>query len=182
VLTHRAGRGTRGSRRVSPPTDVLAALGLRRGERALAYATGTSGEWYVGSNLALYLPAEGGGHRRLGWEQVERADWQRDDDRLAVVEVADWGEPERGTVIHIDEPGQLLELLRERVTKSVVCSVYSPVRRSTGVTVVGRRSPSGQGPVTWSYVLSAGLDPHDPQVAAVMETTLERARSELDGL
>ena len=97
-------------------------LDLHRGERPLAWATGTTGEWYVGSNLALHLPDAAGGHRRLGWEQVERADWQRDTDRLAIVEVAGAGQPERTTVVHIDEPGQLLELLRERVTKSVVCS------------------------------------------------------------
>jgi hypothetical protein len=113
---------------------------------------------------------------------VERADWQRDSDRLAIVEVADWGEPEHTTVVRIDDPGHLLELLRERVTKSVVCSVYSRVRGSAGVTIVGRRSPSGDGPVTWSYVLSSGLDPRDPAVVRVAEATLAQARRELDGL
>jgi len=168
-------------RRPSPPTDLVDVLDLRAGERILAWATGGSGEWYVGSNLALYLPA-GAGTRRLGWEEIERADWQRDSDRLAIVEVEEWGAPEHTTVIHIDDPGHLLELLRERVTKSVACTVYARVRGSAGLSIVGRRSPSGQGPVTWSYVLSPGLDPADPTVVRTAQATLDRARRELDGL
>jgi hypothetical protein len=109
----------------------------------LAWAGGASGEWYVGTNLALHLPDETGNHRRLGWEEVERADWQRDSDRLAIVEVADWGTPERTTVVRVDEPGHLLELLRERVTKSVACSLHSPVRGTAGLNVVGRRGSPG---------------------------------------
>lgn len=169
-------------RRTGPPATVLATLDLRPGERALAWATGSAGEWYVGSNLALHLPGADGVHRRLGWEEVERADWNRDTDRLAIVEVAEWGQPERTTVVHVDEPGHLLELLRERVTKSVVCSVYSRVHGSAGLSVVGRRPPSGHGPVAWTYVLSAGLDPADPRVVRVADATLELARRELAGL
>jgi len=148
----------------------------------LAWASGASGEWYVGTNLALHLPDETGNHRRLGWEEVERADWHRDDDRLAIVEVADWGTPERTTVVRVDEPGHLLELLRERVTKSVVCSLYSRVRGTAGLNVVGRRSPSGTGPVSWSYILGAGLAPADPSVARVAAQTMAHARREVEGL
>lgn len=165
-----------------PPSDVVTALDLGRGERVLAWATGASGEWYVGTNLALHLPAESGRHRRLGWEEVERADWQRDTDRLAIVEVADGGSPTRMTVVEVDDPGHLLELLRERVTKSVVCTLFSRVRGSAGLSVVGRRSPSGLGPVAWSYVLSAGLDPADPAVTRVAAQTIARARREVEGL
>lgn len=161
---------------------MVSALDLRRGERVLAWATGVSGEWYVGTNLALHLPTEAGPPRRLGWEEVERADWQRDTDRLAIVEVAGWGSPERTTVVSVDDAGRLLELLRERVTKSVVCSVFSRVRGAFGLSVVGRRSPSGAGPVTWSYVLSPGLDPRDPAVVRIAEQTMARARREVEGL
>jgi hypothetical protein len=165
-----------------PSKDILAALDLRPDERVLAWATGPQGEWILGSNLALHVPEPGGGHRRIGWEEMERADWQRDTDRLAVVEVSDWGRPERTTVLQVDEPGHLLELLRERVTKSVVYRMYAPVRRSAGLSVVGRRSPTGHGPVSWSYVLSPGLDPRDPAVVHVAEAALSRAQRELDGL
>jgi hypothetical protein len=163
------------------PTDVASALDLHPGERALAWANGPSGEWYVGTDLAIHLPAQHG-YRRLGWEDVERAEWHHDSDKLAIVEVADWGEPERTTVVEVTEPGRLLELLRERVTKSVVCTVYSRVRGKAGLSVVGRRSPSGRGPTTWSYVLSVGLDPADPQVEEVAARALADARHELEDL
>jgi hypothetical protein len=169
-------------RRPGPPAEVVAALELHPGERILASATGFAAEWYVGTNLALHLPQADGRYRRLGWEGVERADWQRDSDRLAIVEVADWDEPARTIVVRVDEPGHLLELLRERVTKSVVCSVYARVRGSTGLNIVGRRSPSGAGPVTWSYVLSTGLDPRDPAVVQIADASLVQAQRELEGL
>jgi len=169
-------------RRTGPPAEVVSELDLRPGERILASARGFADEWYLGSNLALHLPKAGGGYRRLGWEQVERADWQRETERLAIVEVTDREAPPTTTVVRIDEPGHLLELLRERVTKSIVCSVYSRVRGSAGLSIVGRRSPSGDGPVTWAYVLSPSLDPRDPVVVRVAEATLDQARRELDGL
>jgi hypothetical protein len=161
---------------------VLATLELSPGERPLAWATDTAGEWYVGSNLALHLPGADDGPRRVSWELVERVDWARDTDRLAIVEIAEPDGPEQITVAQIDEPGRLLELIRERVTKSIVCSVYTRIHRSAGVSVVGRRSPSGQGPVRWTSVLSAGLDPRDPEVVELTEATLEQARRELAGL
>lgn len=169
-------------RRKTPPAELVASLELAPGERPLAWATGFGGEWYVGSTLALYLPDGTAGYRRLPWQDIERADWQRDSDRLAVVEVTDLGAPERTTVLRIDEPGRLLELLRERVTKSVVCSIYSRVRGTAGLSVIGRRSPAGGGPVTWSYVLSPGLRPDDPDVVRVADATLAQAERELDGL
>lgn len=168
-------------RRTGPPAEIVSGLGLRPGERVLASASGFTDEWFVGSDLALYLPQQSG-HRRLDWEQIERADWQRETDRLSIVEVAAGGVPERTTVVRIDEPGHLLELLRERVTKSVVCSIYSRVRGSAGVSVVGRRSPSGKGPMTWAYVLSPSLDPDDPDVERAAQATLEQAQRELAGL
>lgn len=170
------------SPRPRPPDEVVSALALVPRERVLAWARGAAGEWYVGTNLALHLPAADGAPRRLGWEEVERADWQRDTDRLAIVEVTEWGAPERTTVVSVEEPGHLLELLRERVTKSVICSVFARVRGSLGISVVGRRAPSGDGPVIWSYVVSAGLDPADPDVVRVAEATLDEARHEVENL
>lgn len=168
-------------RRLRLPADVRGRLDLEPGERTLAWATDRDGRWYVGTDRALHL-ADGDGFRRLGWEQVERADWQREEGRLAVVEVADWGAPEPRTVIAVDDPGQLLDLLRERVTKSVVATVYARVRGRSGLSVIGRRSPVGSGPIVWSYLLAAGLDPEDPEVVEVARQTLAEAERELAGL
>ena len=163
------------------PSDVRDLLSLERGERALAWANDRSGRWYVGTDRALHLE-NGNGFRRIGWEQVERADWQRDTSTLVVVEVSPWGEPEPRTDIEVDDPGLLLELLRERVTKSVVVSVFARVRGRAGLSVVGRRSPVGDGPIVWSYLLAAGLDPADPDVVEVAERTLQDAEREFAGL
>ncbi|MGA9344360.1 MAG: hypothetical protein WBV37_04580 [Nocardioidaceae bacterium] len=168
-------------RRTRLPAATREQLVLDDGERPLAWATDREGRWYVGTDRALHLATDQG-FRRLGWEQVERADWQQDAGRLAVVEVSAWGEPEPRTAIEVDDAGQLLELLRERITKSVVATRYARVRGKAGLSVVGRRSPAGQGPIVWSYLLSAGLDPDDPEVTAVAERTLTEAQRELSGL
>ncbi len=168
-------------RRTRLPAAVHDGLQLDRGERPLAWAVDTAGRWYVGTDRALHLP-DGDGFRRLGWEQIERADWHHDDERLALVEVTEWGEPERRDEITVSDPGQLLELLRERVTKSVLTTVFARVRGCSGLSVVARRSPVGAGPVVWSYVLAAGLDPDDPEVSEVAERTLRQASAELADL
>lgn len=168
-------------RRTRLPVAVRTDLTLDRGERPLAWAVDNDGRWHVGTDRALHL-ADGDGFRKVGWEHIERADWHREDERLAVIEVADWGEPERRAEITVSDPGQLLELLRERVTRSVVTTVYARVRGRAGLSVVGRRSPVGDGPVAWSYVLAEGLDPDDPEVAEVAERTLREAAAELADL
>ncbi len=153
-------------------------LSLEPGERTLAWACDDAERWYVGTDRALHLP-EADGYRRLPWELVERADWHRDNNQLGIVEVADWGEPEQRTLVTVAEPGALLELLRERVTKSVVVSVYAPVRGRLGLNVVGRRSPVGSDEVTWSYVLAEGLTPDDPAVLEVAAKAVQQAEAEV---
>lgn len=166
-----------------PPDSVASALSLHHGERMLAWASDADGRWYVGTNLALHLPSsDQTAYQRLGWEDVQRADWDQESERLTVVEVADWGDPEPASTFELAEPGRLLELIRERVTNSVVCSVYARVRGREGISVIGRRSPERAAPVRWSYVLSPTLDPTDPLVAEVADQTLAQARREVEGL
>jgi hypothetical protein len=171
-LPRRAGR---------PPATALAELHLVPGERLLAWALDQDGQWHVGSDRALHL-AEATGYRKLGWEEIERAEWLGDASTLAVVEAADWGQQERRHEITIAEPGELVDLLRERVTRSVLTTAYAKVRRRAGVSVVARRSPVGEGPVLWSYVLAEGLDPDDPEVIDVTQRLRQEAEAELAGL
>jgi hypothetical protein len=179
-------------RRLSLPAGVRARLHLADGERTLAWALAVDGSWLVGTDRALHLALpqghggdsqrHGGDFRAVPWEEIERADWSSETEQLAVVEVTTWGQPEKRIEISLEQPGQLLELVRERVTKSVVINVYAPVRGRRGLSVIGRRSPSGEGQVTWAYVLAAGLDPDDPQVQEVASRTLSDAETELAGL
>ncbi|MBA3232371.1 MAG: hypothetical protein H0T17_00245 [Propionibacteriales bacterium] len=167
--------------RLRLPSVVEDALPVAPGERALAWAVDDEERWYVGTDRALYLPGQPG-YRRLGWDQVERADWQRDTGELSLVEVAQWGEPEDRLVVRVSEAGKLLELLRERVTKSVVVSAYAPVRGRLGLSVIGRRPPVGDEPLTWSVVLAQGLRPDDPDVREVAELTLVQTQADMVGL
>ena len=78
----------------------------------------------------------------------------------------------------LDEPGRLLELMRERVTASVVLQRRAVVRGRKGLNVIARRAPTG-GEVGWFVEYDEGVDPDDPSVRALAGQALERARSEL---
>jgi hypothetical protein len=163
------------------PAEVEARLPLKPGERILAEVPAAGGLWCVGTGAALLVYADGE-WTRLPWEQVERADWDSEAGRLTVVEVTGWGLPEASMTFELDGAGRLLDLLRERVTKSIAIRLFAPVYARKGLSVVGRRSPTGDGEIAWSFVLASGLDPEDPRVVAVAGRALEQARSELADL
>ncbi len=78
----------------------------------------------------------------------------------------------------MEDPALLLQLVRERVTASIVLQRRVPVRDRLGLTVIGRRSPVG-GPVAWMHAYDPGLDPHDPEVSAVAAQALAQAQAEV---
>ena len=108
---------------------------------------------------------------RLPWEEVEAADWDHDLARLRVSEVGQWGLPRVEHALTLDDsaPGdtdRLLQLVRERVTASVLLVRHVPITGKRGVRVVGRRAPAGRSQVHWVYEYDAGIDPTDPVVQA----------------
>lgn len=159
-------------RRERPPIEVKA------GERLLAWAPLVGGAWVAGTRDALYVPAG-----RLPWEQVEAADWDRDLARLRVSEVGRWGEPRAEHALTLAESGasadRLLQLLRERVTASVLLVRHVPITGRRGVRVVARRAPSGRSPVEWVYEYDEGIDPDDPFVQTAVASALGDARAEV---
>jgi hypothetical protein len=167
----------RRSRRTPVDAEILAQLPTETGERALA-ATQVDGEWHVGTDRALYLRTDSGWHR-IPWQRVDQATWDRDTERFVVVEVADFGQPQPRHEIAMADPGQLLELVRERVTASILLSRHVPVPGSRGMQVIARRAPVPGGEVDWSVRLAESLDPADPQVVRAVEEALAEARSEL---
>jgi hypothetical protein len=158
---------------------VLRHARLPRGERLLAAAQARDGTWLLGTRVALVLVRPQGQAQRLVWEEVAHADWDRDEDLLRVTELAEFGVAPVVHELAIEEPGLLLELVRERVTASVLLTRRVPVEPRRGLTVIARRAPGGSGPVAWSYDLDPGLDPDDPLVRAAAEQGLRTARDEL---
>lgn len=162
------------------PADVVARAGLPRGEKVLAATRAQDGTWLLGTRDALVLVPgdEAAGPTRVAWEDVHAADWSRDDDRLRVSEVGEYGRPRPVHEVVLDEPALLLQLVRERVTASVVLQRRVEVADDRGLTVVARRPPRG-GDLTWAYELDAGLDPEDPAVRAAADAGVRSAAEEL---
>lgn len=152
------------------------------GERVLAWARTTDGAVVAGTRDALHAREADGRTLRVAWEQVEAADWDADTGVLRVSQVGTWGEdrPEHGW--SLEEPGRLLELVRERVTASVVHQRHVPVTGRRGLRVIARRAPSGGSPIHWIYEYDEGVDPDDPAVREVAEAALAQAREQLGGL
>jgi len=166
------------SRGAKPPADVLERAGIERGEGVLASAQSTEGVWLLGTRSALTL-VSGTGVVRIPWEQVENADWERDDERLRVVEVGEFGQERPVHVLTLSDPTRLLQLVRERVTASIVLQRRVLTSGKRGLRVVGRRAPNGDGPISWSYELDHGVDPSDPVVRLAAEAGLREAQAEL---
>ena len=171
--------------RPSLPREVAA----RVPGRPLAFAETTDGTWLVGSRDAFVVvpaagtpdPASGPSvGTRIPWEQVEGADWDRDGSRLRVTEVGRFGEPRPSYVFTLPEtePATLLQLIRERVTASVVLQRGQLVAGKRGLKVIGRRAPSG-GPITWMHEYDEGVDPDDPAVRAAAREALEVAQRDV---
>jgi hypothetical protein len=150
-------------------------LEVAPGERLLSWAETDAGEVVGGTRDALYV----GSVARIPWEQVEAADWDKDSSVLRVVEVGTWGEERPEHVLTIEEPGRLLELVRERVTASVVLQRHVALEGRRGVRVIARRAPRGDRPVQWFYEYDEGVDPADPVVREAAGRALAEARDEL---
>jgi hypothetical protein len=150
---------------------------LGPGESELARAVAEAG-LVVGTRDALYVPTSVG-HVRVPWESVESADWDQERQLLRVREVGSWGESRPSYTLALTDTGRLLELVRERVTATVLLQRHVAVEGSRGVRVIARRAPSGRREVSWLFEYDEGLDPEDPLVAHAAESALAAAREEV---
>lgn len=144
------------------------------GERVLAWTASESGP-VAGTRDALYLP-DG---TRLPWHEVETADWDRETGALVVRGVGRYGQPRPEHHLVLSDPGRVLELLRERVTASIVLTRHVLVDGPFGVKVIGRRESSGAREVEWFVEYDAGLDPADPMVEIAVAEALAATRAEV---
>ncbi len=154
-------------------------LSVAPGERVLASATAADGTLLAGTRDAFYVAVEDGETRRVPWEQVEAADWDRDTETFHLSEVGTWGEQRTVHTATLAEPGRLLELVRERVTASLVLQRHVVVSGRLGLRVIARRAPGGDGPIEWVYEYDEGVDPTDPRVAAAAREALRLAHRDV---
>ena len=140
------------------------------GETILATAKTADGQPVAGTRDALYLP------RRIPWEDVEAADWDSDTSTLRIAEID--AEP-HAVVLEADEPRRLLELIRERVTASVVLTRHVPVAGKRGLRVIARRAPGRRADLIWLTRYDDGVDPADPEVQRLAAETMAIAKSDV---
>jgi hypothetical protein len=155
-------------RRTAPVVEVAP------GEKVLAWAASETGP-VAGTRAALYLP----GGTRIPWEQVEAAEWDLDSATLEVSEVGSWGEPRPTYSFVLTEPGRLLQLVRERVTSTVVLQRHVPIRGSRGVRVIARRATTGDRRLSWLFEYDEGIEPDDPFVEHAAQEALAAAQGEI---
>ena len=107
----------------SLPPDLLAALGLERGERLLAaHSTSTraGAAWRLATTYRLGLGSASEGLLWLRpWHEVDQASWQREAHTLAVTFV----DSSRVQQYPLEEATHFLQVFRERVQASVVSAV-----------------------------------------------------------
>ena len=161
------------------PAEVQARAALPRGARVLASAHALDGTWLLGTRDALVVVPPSEPVATIPWERVATADWNQDEDRLRVIEVAEYGAVPPMHVVAVPEPGLLLQLVRERVTASIVLQRRVAVQGRRGVNVIARRPPQGSGETIWAVELDPGLAPDDPAVRQAAARGLREAQAEL---
>lgn len=171
------------------PVPVLGSVG---DERLLAWAVGAADEVVAGTREALYLrePLPVVGETRLPWHTLEGAEWDADTSTLTVTEIeagpagadgADGAVRTRRVALAGVVPAdadRLLQLVRERITATVVLQRHVRLEGAAGVHVLARRAP-GAHEVTWGFRFDAGIDPDDVAVRRVAAAALAQARSDL---
>lgn len=160
-----------------------AAPRLSSGERVLAWARADAGTVLAGTRDALHVVESSNGPvptqgLRLPWEQVEAAGWDDPSSTLRVT-VAGGVPGDASHTYRLDDASALLQLIRERVTASVVLQRQVPVQGAGGATVVARRAPSGAVDVLWSVRYDEGTNPSDPSVRAAVAEALARAKDDV---
>lgn len=148
------------------PERVLAAAATRDGAR-----------WLLGTRSALVVATEGESPTVWPWEKVQSADWDADERRLRVSLIGEYGQTRPVSTYQLDDPTLLLQLVRERITASVLYQRHIvPPGEKRGFRVIARRNPTG-GEVVWMADFEVGVEPSS--VADLVEAAMAQGRSEL---
>jgi hypothetical protein len=152
---------------------------LAVGERVLLAVCCADGTLVVATERAVYQGdgrAAGGGWRRLGWEQVDRVDWDRS--RRTVVLTGALPEVPRRTVLRLPGSTALADLARERVGWTTLARVRVWLGERGGAWMTARRQP-GTGELSWVVALDPGVDRDDLRLSAEVSAAIAGLRAEL---
>ncbi|MGH3678766.1 MAG: hypothetical protein ACRDT2_00310 [Natronosporangium sp.] len=150
-------------------------------ERVVGWARTDPGSAVVASTAGLFLP---GADRRLGWHEIHRAGWSG---RALTVTAGERVAQREGyavtadrppVTVHLPEPGDLPQVVRTRVTRSVSFTSHHRVPGG-GVLVVARRVPGTDG-LTWAVRYDPGTDPEAPGVPEATDALVAAARAAQD--
>jgi hypothetical protein len=153
--------------------EVRTMLGLQTGERVLAVATDADGRVVVATDRDLLLQRHPPEYDRIGWETVDKATF--DGGVLRVVGVDADGRPFRLRV-PLAETGELPQVVRDRVTSSIVLSQHVPLQGERGVRVAARRR-TGDPLLRWRYRFDDGLEA-TPELVAEADAAMAVVRRE----
>jgi len=156
---------------------VRAHAPIRPGERLLAVAWGAGGDVLAATDWALYHQT-GQAWARLGWEQVNQADW--DEQRHVLAFTGLTPSVPACTVLRLARDWGLPTVAFERVRWAKVVDQRVVLSRQGGARAIARRLPGG-APITWLVIIDHGLDPGDPGVRAGLASALTTLRG-LTGL
>jgi hypothetical protein len=163
----------RWNRRLTLPAEARDALPLHPRERLLAVARLVDGSWVAATPGALVLPG-----RRVDWVTVAHAEWSDERSQLRIDQLRTAAAEAETHRLDLDEPGRVPEIVRDRVTSSIVASRHAAIEGKAGVRVVARRVP-GEDELRWQVVVDRGLSLADPRVQAASENAVRDLRREL---
>ena len=116
------------------PQRCARAPGWLRGEKVLAHGRAQDGTWLLGTRTRFVVVPDQGEVASIPRERVEDAAWELDATTLTVSEIGEYGERRPSYVFVLEDPALLLQLVRERVTASIVLQRRVPVRGKLGLT------------------------------------------------
>jgi hypothetical protein len=156
-----------------PPEPVRAVAEADLDERVLAWGVLVRDEgWLVATTRGLRLVGAAGGEAAplLPWHEVGHARWSATADGGGSFTITPLAEVEPGVQARLaprrhalSDSGELPQVVRRRVDRTVVASQRFPLPDRGGVVLVARRLP-GQAAKEWTVVFDEGVDRSDPVV------------------
>jgi len=155
------------------PADVPDRLGVRAGEKVIAWGSSSGGGYVVATDRALYADGLGA---RTRWSSISRAGW--DEPVLSLTILDESGRVTRPVRLRVDDSRDLPPAVHDRVTASVVVSERVELKEGAKALLAARQD-SDDGQIRWSVVFDAGLDPTDPDLRRAADAALGQLRGSL---